>query len=45
MTPLNSQTGLRRVYFLLKGKSNKNISMANIPILYKYLKKKSWGLP
>jgi hypothetical protein len=28
---------------LLKGKSNKNISMANIPIQYKYLKQKKVG--
>jgi hypothetical protein len=42
VTPLKSQTVL---FLLLKGKSSKNISMANIPILYKYLKQKKvgWG--
>jgi hypothetical protein len=34
---------LQVLFLLLKGKSSKNISMANIPILYKYLKQKKVG--
>jgi hypothetical protein len=43
VTPLKSQTDLQVLFLLLKGKSSKNISMANIPILYKYLKQKKVG--
>jgi hypothetical protein len=34
MTLLKSQTEFTSLYLLLKGKSIKNISMANIPRLY-----------
>jgi hypothetical protein len=40
VTPLKSLQVLFRPF---KGKSSKNISMANIPILYKYLKQKKVG--
>jgi hypothetical protein len=43
MTPLKSQTDSKVLFLPLKGKSNKNILMANIPILYKYLNQKKVG--
>jgi hypothetical protein len=43
MTRLKSQTYFKVLFLLLKGKSSKNISIANIPILYKYLKQKKAG--
>jgi hypothetical protein len=42
VTPLKSQT-LQVLFLPLKGKSSKTISMANIPILYKFLKQKKVG--
>jgi hypothetical protein len=44
VTPLKSQTHLTSPFSSFEGKIQKNISMANIPILYTYLKqKKVWG--
>jgi hypothetical protein len=43
VTPLKSQTDFASPFLPLKGKSSKNISMANIPILYKYLRQKKVG--
>jgi hypothetical protein len=43
VTPLKFKETLQVLFLLLKGKSSKNISMANIPILYKYLKHKKVG--
>jgi hypothetical protein len=39
-TPLKSQTDFTSPFSCVKGKIQKNILMANIPILYKYLKQK-----
>jgi hypothetical protein len=44
-TPLKFQTDFTSPFFPLMGKSSKNISMTNIPRLYKYSTQKSWRLP
>jgi hypothetical protein len=36
MTTLKLQTDFTRPYLLVKGKSSKNISWVNSPIIYKY---------
>jgi hypothetical protein len=42
----NLKQNLQDLSLPLKGKSNRNTKMANIPILYKYVHpKNSWGLP
>jgi hypothetical protein len=45
LTPLKSQTDFTRPFSSFKGKSSKNILMANIPKLfkYRYLKQKKVG--
>jgi hypothetical protein len=43
MIPLKSQTDFTSPFSSFKAKTSKNISVANIPILYKYLKQKKVG--